>query len=60
MLDVKLLNDDDTPMEFVVEVLARFFNQDRETATRTMLHIHSHGDATCGTYPPDVARAKAP
>ena len=59
MLDVKLLNDDDTPMEFVVEVLARFFNQDRETATRTMLHIHSHGDATCGTYPPDVARTKA-
>lgn len=59
MLDVKLLNDDYTPMEFVVEVLARVFNQDRETATRTMLQIHNHGDATCGTYPPGVARAKA-
>jgi ATP-dependent Clp protease ATP-binding subunit ClpA len=59
MLEVLLLNDDYTPMEFVVAVLERVFEQDRETATRTMLRIHSHGLATCGTYSPDIARAKA-
>ena len=59
MLHVKLLNDDYTPMEFVVEVLQRVFNHDRETATRTMLWIHGRGAARCGTYPSDIAKAKA-
>ncbi|MBN8919483.1 MAG: ATP-dependent Clp protease adaptor ClpS, partial [Rhizobiales bacterium] len=40
---VLILNDDYTPMEFVVHVLERFFNKDRETATRIMLHVHQHG-----------------
>jgi ATP-dependent Clp protease adaptor protein ClpS len=40
---VLLLNDDYTPMEFVVHVLERFFNKDREAATRIMLHVHHHG-----------------
>ena len=59
MLELKLLNDDYTPMEFVVEVLQRVFNQDSATATRTMLWAHKHGVATCGSYPADIARAKA-
>ncbi len=59
MLDVKLLNDDYTPMEFVVEVLRRVFDQDSKTATATMLLIHNNGVATCGVYPSDIAKAKA-
>src|SRR6202043_2927334 len=55
---VLLLNDDYTPMEFVVHVLERVFEKDRETAARTMLHIHDKGVGLCGTYPYDVAEAK--
>jgi ATP-dependent Clp protease adaptor protein ClpS len=45
---VLLLNDDYTPMEFVVHVLERFFQKDREQATRIMLHVHNHGVGECG------------
>ena len=45
---VLILNDDYTPMEFVVHVLERFFNKDREAATRIMLHVHNHGIGECG------------
>lgn len=58
MYKVLMLNDDYTPMEFVVDLLERVFDMDRETATRTMLHIHEKGGGLCGTYPYDVAEAK--
>jgi ATP-dependent Clp protease adapter protein ClpS len=56
--EVRLLNDDYTPMEFVVEVLERSFAHDRETATRLMLEIHRQGFGTCGVYPAAAADAK--
>ncbi len=55
---VILLNDDFTPMEFVVEVLQRFFGKDRETATRIMLQVHNQGKGVCGLYPLDIAETK--
>lgn len=55
---VLLLNDDYTPMEFVVLVLERFFNKDRETATRIMLHVHHHGIGECGIFTYEVAETK--
>src|SRR5271170_4223492 len=55
---VLLLNDDYTPMEFVVHVLERFFNKDRESATRIMLHVHHHGIGECGVYTYEVAETK--
>jgi ATP-dependent Clp protease adaptor protein ClpS len=58
MYRVLLLNDDYTPMEFVVDVLQRFFNKDRETATRIMLHVHNHGIGECGVYTYEVAETK--
>jgi ATP-dependent Clp protease adaptor protein ClpS len=48
---VLLLNDDYTPMEFVVHVLERFFQKNREQATRIMLHVHNHGVGECGCSP---------
>jgi ATP-dependent Clp protease adapter protein ClpS len=59
MFRVLLLNDDFTPMEFVVHVLEQIFERDRETAVRTMLHIHNHGRGACGTCPFAAAYAKA-
>ena len=59
MYKVLLLNDDYTPMEFVVEVLETFFNLDREGATRVMLTVHTAGRAVCGTYTRDIAETKA-
>lgn len=56
---VIMLNDDYTPMEFVVETLERFFGMDREKATRVMLVVHTEGRATCGVYSRDVAETKA-
>jgi ATP-dependent Clp protease adapter protein ClpS len=56
--NILLLNDDYTPMEFVVHVLERFFDMDRETAARIMLHVHNHGSAACGAFPYGVAAAK--
>ena len=55
---VLMLNDDYTPMDFVVEVLERFFAMDREQATRTMLTVHTEGRAVCGVYPRDIAESK--
>lgn len=55
---VLLLNDDYTPMDFVVIVLQRFFALDREHATRVMLQIHHEGKGTCGVFPRDVAATK--
>ena len=58
MYRVLLLNDDYTPMEFVVHVLERFFNKDREAATRIMLHVHQHGIGECGVFTYEVAETK--
>ncbi|MGE0118833.1 MAG: ATP-dependent Clp protease adapter ClpS [Dongiaceae bacterium] len=58
MYKVLLLNDDYTPMEFVVHVLERFFNKSREEATRIMLHVHRRGVGVCGVYTYEVAETK--
>lgn len=58
MYKVVLLNDDYTPMEFVVRVLEIFFNMDRETATRVMLAVHTRGKGVCGVYTRDIAETK--
>ena len=55
---VLLLNDDYTPMEFVVHVLERFFGKGREEATRIMLHVHQKGVGICGVYTFEVAETK--
>lgn len=55
---VVLMNDDYTPMEFVVEVLENFFGMDREKATRVMLHVHTRGKGVCGVFSRDVAETK--
>jgi ATP-dependent Clp protease adaptor protein ClpS len=55
---VLLLNDDYTPMDFVVVVLQRFFAMSREQATRIMLKVHREGVGVCGTYPRDIAASK--
>lgn len=55
---VLLLNDDYTPMEFVVMVLKRFFGMDLEQATRVMLHVHQKGVGVCGVFPYEVAETK--
>jgi ATP-dependent Clp protease adaptor protein ClpS len=55
---VLILNDDYTPMEFVVHVLERFFSRDHEAATRIMLHVHHHGIGECGIYTYEVAETK--
>lgn len=55
---VLLLNDDFTPMEFVVHVLERFFQKDRDQATRIMLHVHNHGVGECGVFTYEVAETK--
>lgn len=55
---VLVLNDDYTPMEFVVYVLERFFNKTRESATRIMLHVHQSGVGVCGIYSYEVAETK--
>jgi ATP-dependent Clp protease adaptor protein ClpS len=55
---VLMLNDDYTPMEFVVLVLKRFFRMDLEQATRVMLHVHQRGVGVCGVFPLEVAETK--
>lgn len=55
---VLLLNDDYTPMDFVVSVLQKFFSMDREQATQIMLKVHKDGMGVCGVFPRDVAATK--
>ena len=58
MYQVVMLNDDYTPMEFVVVVIQEFFHKDRETATQIMLKIHLDGKGICGVFPRDIANTK--
>ena len=58
MFQVVMLNDDFTPMEFVVVMLQEFFSKDRESATQIMLKIHLDGKGVCGVYTQDVAATK--
>jgi ATP-dependent Clp protease adaptor protein ClpS len=58
MYKVLMLNDDYTPMEFVVHILERFFNKNRQEATRIMLHVHKRGVGICGVYTYEVAETK--
>ncbi len=58
MFKVMLLNDDYTPMEFVVDVLQTFFAMNREKSTRIMLDVHTKGRAVCGVYTRDIAETK--
>ena len=58
MYRVLILNDDYTPMEFVVDVLERFFRMDREMATRVMLEVHMKGKGVCGTFTYEIAETK--
>lgn len=55
---VILLNDDFTPMDFVIDVLQLFFRLDHESATRVMLHVHTKGKGVCGVYTRDIAETK--
>jgi ATP-dependent Clp protease adaptor protein ClpS len=58
MFKVMLLNDDYTPMDFVVIVIQQFFSHSREKATQIMLKVHREGAGVCGVYPRDVAATK--
>jgi ATP-dependent Clp protease adaptor protein ClpS len=58
MYRVLILNDDYTPMEFVVHVLEKFFNMDVEAATQVMLHVHHHGIGECGVFTYEIAETK--
>ena len=59
MYEVCLLNDDYTPMEFVVEMLQTYFSKSQEQATEIMLHIHQKGLGVCGLYTFEIAESKA-
>ena len=58
MFKVILLNDDYTPMEFVVQILEYFFGMSREKATQVMLHVHTRGKGICGVYTHEIAETK--
>lgn len=58
MYKVVLINDDFTPMEFVIDVLQRFFRMDRETAVRVMLKVHTTGAAVAGVFTAEIAETK--
>jgi ATP-dependent Clp protease adaptor protein ClpS len=58
LYQVVLLNDDYTPMEFVVDVLEKFFRMDRTTATRVMLEVHTKGKGVCGVFTYEIAETK--
>jgi ATP-dependent Clp protease adaptor protein ClpS len=58
MYKVLLLNDDFTPMEFVVHILEKFFSMDRYKATQVMLAVHTEGQGVCGTYTRDIAETR--
>lgn len=59
MYQVIMLNDDFTPMDFVIEVLTTFFSMDLEKASQIMLAVHTQGKAVCGVYTKDIAETKA-
>jgi ATP-dependent Clp protease adaptor protein ClpS len=59
MYEVVLLNDDFTPMDFVEDVLTRFFGKDDEQAQRITMQVHVQGRGVCGVYPKDLAESKA-
>lgn len=58
MYEVLLINDDYTPMDFVVEVLTYFFSMNTEKATQVMLQVHNEGEGLCGIFPMDMAETK--
>jgi ATP-dependent Clp protease adaptor protein ClpS len=58
LYSVFLLNDDYTPMDFVVDVLMRFFTLDLERATQVMLHVHTRGRGVCGVFTREIAESK--
>ncbi len=58
MYKVLLLNDDFTPMEFVVHILEKFFSMERHKATQVMLAVHTEGQGVCGTFTRDIAESK--
>ena len=58
MYNVLLINDDYTPMDFVIDILGRFFSMDLDKATQVMLKVHYEGKAICGTYTAEVAETK--
>lgn len=58
LFKVLLLNDDFTPMEFVVQILEQFFGMSREKATQIMLHVHTRGRGVCGVYTYEIAETK--
>lgn len=58
MYNVVLNNDDYTPMDFVIEILERFFSMDSDKATQVMLKVHYEGKAVCGTFTAEVAETK--
>ncbi|TXR54933.1 ATP-dependent Clp protease adapter ClpS [Reinekea thalattae] len=59
LFQVVLMNDDFTPMEFVIYVLEHFFTMNREKATQVMLNVHTKGKGICGIYTKDIAETKA-
>ena len=59
MFKVILLNDDFTPMDFVIDILKKYFDKDHITATEIMLNIHQRGKGICGLYPYDIAETKS-
>jgi ATP-dependent Clp protease adaptor protein ClpS len=58
MYKVLMLNDDYTPMEFVIHVLVRYFSKSQDDATKIMLHVHQRGVGICGVYPYEIAESK--
>ena len=58
MFRIIMLNDDFTPMEFVIDLLVHFFQKSPETANQLMLQVHNQGSAVCGIYPHDIAESK--
>lgn len=58
LYQVLLINDDYTPMEFVVDILQRFFSMDRTSATRVMLEVHTKGRGICGVFTYEIAETK--
>ena len=58
MYKVILLNDDFTPMDFVIFILQEYFHKDTQTATRIMLKVHHEGEGVCGIFPRDIASTK--